>query len=1172
VAPSSTAEMMALFGLLWGLLLFLTFSGTVVSECEGSISLQSYDVLQILYNSTAGWNWTWSTTDALSSIWHFPSNLSAPCSDHWQGLLCSRSNLTDITECEIQLIDLLGRNLKGIIPSELGSLASLKTLNLESNSLEGTIPPQIGNLTDLTVLYLNNNLLEGSIPTELGQLRFLTHLEMEYNYFTGTIPSELSNVEFLVYLYLFDSFLTGAIPSQLGDISLLHYLYLDNNLLEGAVPSQLSKLTLLEVINLSYNFLDSSLPSDLGNLANMHAMEWNNNLLGGVIPSELSKISFLQGVFLDFNLLEGTVPSALGALTSLWGLFLNNNLLQGSIPTELSSSAILILALNNNLFDGPLDFFVNLTNIQYLDCSSNSLSGTLTANARWPLLSSLNFSSNRLSGSVNFLLGAPSLEIVDLSNNYFVGTLPENAFTQLQSLQTIVLSQNCFMGSLPTTICEVQNLTYAVLDTLTGNCGRAFIFLPGNILRQNMDGSIPSCLWNSSRLRVLHLYGNGLEGSLVDITNASALSILGLGSNELTGSIPKSFQLHNFTQLDLSINRLSGTLEADLVVDPTSTTVYDLSANRLSGNVPISFYASFDAGVLNVLSGNIFGCQQSNIPSSDASHSSYQCGSFAFEYSFILWLCFVGMLTCFCATSASLLGVDWLGDIPAARRSMLREMLVGPVTLTTVAIVGLVGFIIVKIDSNLGVFMSTHAVQYWWTASTVFVHSWGIFGFIFLLLSVQCVLFTLAMISLQRSHQLHATEINSHSVGGSAAVSSTRQVCAHAINISVVLFVNALYILLAVDNIGGVALLALQASLAGFKLVWSTACIPWLLSWSITTTYKRTSHRLFMVLFVFLGAPFVSAFCGSNACFYYMLTSPQSVSTSFEVGTGITGPACDSSGCSKHTEIMDSTLYVMIVAPWMYSYQCSSAVIENYAPVLVLSFIVSGIIAPCSLYVASNYISRRPSNENVLKTVVSCFAFELTYESSSSAVELINSDTASMLGARMLIKYILNMAVMLTFGLAVPLLALAVLVDTTLNLFTTVTLLERFVRLSKCNNLDAEVVVDKYWLHLGIESRYLVICSAVVLVYVSVFWSLFAFDWIADVYGSRAGAVAMLVPVVMPTLLGAFVLRGSNYCAVRSAPRLLPDNIELHTLHSPMILPQSTQDRFRVVDSNKIYS
>ena len=84
--------------------------------------------------------------------------------------------------------------MSGDIPSELGNLTNLTTLNLSDNELSGEIPSELGNLTNLESLYLDHNALSGEIPSELGDLTNLRRLYLAGNSLTGCIPESLRRV------------------------------------------------------------------------------------------------------------------------------------------------------------------------------------------------------------------------------------------------------------------------------------------------------------------------------------------------------------------------------------------------------------------------------------------------------------------------------------------------------------------------------------------------------------------------------------------------------------------------------------------------------------------------------------------------------------------------------------------------------------------------------------------------------------------------------------------------------------------------------------------------------------------------------------------------------------------------------------------------------------------
>lgn len=106
----------------------------------------------------------------------------------WAGVLISGQPPRVI---ELQLV---GRNLSGTIPPELGNLTKLESLDLAVNELGGPIPPELSRLTNLQRLYLSNNRLVGGIPTELGELTRLEFLSLFGNSLSGCVPVELPDL------------------------------------------------------------------------------------------------------------------------------------------------------------------------------------------------------------------------------------------------------------------------------------------------------------------------------------------------------------------------------------------------------------------------------------------------------------------------------------------------------------------------------------------------------------------------------------------------------------------------------------------------------------------------------------------------------------------------------------------------------------------------------------------------------------------------------------------------------------------------------------------------------------------------------------------------------------------------------------------------------------------
>ncbi|KAK6127159.1 hypothetical protein DH2020_039088 [Rehmannia glutinosa] len=119
--------------------------------------------------------------------------------------------------------DLGNSNLSGHLVPELGKLEHLQYLILKVDTLS------------CRELYKNN--IQGAIPTELGNLKSLISLDLYNNNISGKIPPSLGNLKSLVFLRLNDNKLSGPIPRALASISSLKVVDVSNNNLCGTIPT-----------------------------------------------------------------------------------------------------------------------------------------------------------------------------------------------------------------------------------------------------------------------------------------------------------------------------------------------------------------------------------------------------------------------------------------------------------------------------------------------------------------------------------------------------------------------------------------------------------------------------------------------------------------------------------------------------------------------------------------------------------------------------------------------------------------------------------------------------------------------------------------------------------------------------------------------------------------------
>ncbi|PQQ07138.1 putative LRR receptor-like serine/threonine-protein kinase [Prunus yedoensis var. nudiflora] len=249
-----------------------------------------------------------------------------------------------------------GNLIHGSIPTDVGNLLSLNTLEVEHNYLGGSVPDGIGKLQNLGRLVLNVNNFSGPIPSSLGNLTSLTQLFMEDNRFEGSIPPSLGNCQNLLILNLSSNNLTGTIPKELiGLSSLAISLTISNNSLTGPLPSEVSDLIHLAELDVSGNKLFGEIPTTLGSCIMLERLHLEGNEFQGTIPQSLQNLSSLEEIDLSRNNLSGQIPEFLGKLSFLEYLNLSHNDFVGEIPKDgIFSNASSFSVLRNDKLCGGI--------------------------------------------------------------------------------------------------------------------------------------------------------------------------------------------------------------------------------------------------------------------------------------------------------------------------------------------------------------------------------------------------------------------------------------------------------------------------------------------------------------------------------------------------------------------------------------------------------------------------------------------------------------------------------------------------------------------------------------------------------------------------------------------------------------------------------------------------
>ena len=480
--------------------------------------------------------------------------------------------------------------------------------------------------------------LRGPIPSELGSLSGLTSLNLRANALEGPIPAELGNLAGLEELWFDGNALDGAIPPELGALAVLEELWLNDNQLDGAIPPELGGLARLRSLSLSGNALDGAIPPELGALAGLEGLWLDGNRFEGPIPPELGRLAHLRGLSLGGNRFEGPVPPELGGLRHLEFLYLDGNALAGALPRSLVRiGGLLRFRFGRNAglcAPGTPEFVAWMDEIGELGrgpfCNGKDRAGLAALHAA--------AGGEGWTDSEGWVGGAPlagwhgvetdslgRVATLDLSGNGLAGRLP-SSLGDLAALTALRIGDNALSGRLPRTLLDLRlgELDYAGtelcapadevfrawLDAIAALRGTGAECAPATdreILEMLHDATggrdwidsrnwltdAPLAEWrgvevdDQGRVVELRLWDNALSGRLPpEFGDLAHLEYLQLSDNALTGSIPPQLSgLSSLAYLALDGNALSGPLPPELGGLPALKELR-VENNDLSGPLP----------------------------------------------------------------------------------------------------------------------------------------------------------------------------------------------------------------------------------------------------------------------------------------------------------------------------------------------------------------------------------------------------------------------------------------------------------------------------------------------------------------------------------------------------------------------------------------------------------
>jgi len=466
----------------------------------------------------------------------------------------------------------------------------------------------------------------------------LYYLRISFNKFTGIIPSSMKNLINLQFISVSNNILTGTLPSFIGNFLQLYYLSIDNNQITGYIPITLSLLLSISVLNLGNNLLSGPIPQYFYNFYNLSFLFIADNMLTGSLYSSMFHDDVIQYLLLDHNLFTGSIPNSFNNLLYLQAIDIGYNMITGHVPDlHISSNYLLFISFSNNLLTGSIpSSYATHRNLLVLILANNIFTGAV---------------SHAFNTAVQ-----QQLIYVLLYDNQFTGILHDNLFNSTKLVYFSAV-KNCITSHIPKTICQCNQLNVFSLDGLSSASNCRKLLLPSIISTSYISKAtstnsyeyIPTCLYQLPELRILHLSGLGLVGSIPsNIPIGNKLVDLSLSYNLLTNTIPLSIQNRKWNNLDLSHNKLNGILSSTFSYQNNNSSI-KLSHNRISGYIPISLFNLLN---ISILSGNLYcsSFSSSEIPQHDDYANSYLCESNLYLIGYLIWLSITAIcfISCIC--------------------------------------------------------------------------------------------------------------------------------------------------------------------------------------------------------------------------------------------------------------------------------------------------------------------------------------------------------------------------------------------------------------------------------------------------------------------------------------------------------------------------------------------
>ncbi|PIN07746.1 Leucine-rich repeat protein [Handroanthus impetiginosus] len=475
-----------------------------------------------------------------------------------------------LSQLDLRVVDLSHNGMAEKFPSWLfQNNTNLEFVNLVNNSLtvQEELPDYIGSvLPNLRYLNVSANVLQGSIPSSVGDMKMLRSLDLSNNNFSGEIPEKLvAGCVSLEFLKLSNNYLRGPLLPRMSNLTRLFLLYLDNNHFTGELPHGLLNSIHLRVLDVSNNLITGETPNWLGDFPRLYSLVLSNNSFKGRIPHSFHNHQDLGLLDLSHNGFSGFIPSWVN-LTSLKYLYLQGNDFTGPLPRNLSrSTSLVILDVSDNKLSGEIPLWISsLSSLRVLLLKKNNLNGSIPFEiCLLKNISVLDLSFNKFLGPIPSCLhqipfGSRRLIDDTFAPNVF-GWISGTSFEYHRYESELGVYEYERGDSL--VAYRGEEFEFMSKSRLESYKGIILYYISGIDLSHNeLSGDIPNELGYLSNVHTLNLSHNNLGGSIpTTFSKLKQIESLDLSFNRLSGKIPPELTQLNFLSVFLvAYNNLSG--------------------------------------------------------------------------------------------------------------------------------------------------------------------------------------------------------------------------------------------------------------------------------------------------------------------------------------------------------------------------------------------------------------------------------------------------------------------------------------------------------------------------------------------------------------------------------------------------------------------------------------